>query len=520
MSILHSSSKDMVTHITTDMTDSAPLIPHVEFKESSGLQRLIHNLQDFIEIKLPGGNDTSNAPAIIIAQVANQLDALKADSAYTQYFAPFSRTANMISQATITAFNIIRDSVGPEAKVLREAILAERDKILASEGNILLINPEAKPTIPFTNIDWDVINVFGGSSEVLEQIREYAPVVGMEVTRTALRNLVSRTPIALDVLELSEENLTDIARRVKERAPSLADEDITNFVVLVTKQQAFHSFLVNNQFVDVPENPAVDQVCRTAVTLLNTLPPIMEALNRTELDLSEESLATIGKNIKMLRGVLMVYAAFLIYARHYYRAILVIDAGWLNPDELPKLEAAGGTQQDAADHIAAFYSALDIRIPSSGIPTSSVLDRRALAAADLVKIQQQKLMNSEIIISSATNRATKMVLISYLKSTDPSRLPEGVSLDQFVTQQYNLVEFCVSSQTRAGNSLEDALFEFVIKCWHPVYVFTIHNLFRKVTLMNIEHLKDLTPPDISKIYIHVAAIAIVDCLLEQFCDID
>ncbi len=481
---------------------------HIRFKDGQPASAALRSILDILTFKLSKADHEQSADEIT-KQMCKQLEEMKTDPEYIHYFRPFDELANQMATSIANAFNLIRYTIRPEVEELRKEINELIEQELKRTGNeTILTNGSGEINSDLDVVDWSVVNLFSSESEIRQEIRESQSIdIGFQSIRRSA-NILS---VDVQKIVLSEDERKDTIDRILARKPVLDREVIGQFVDALCDSYSMSLIANRAKLKLAATSNDVNELLMAAQSMIATFGPIKRVFDAVEFDLPSETYGKLRDNGEVFRKLLVVACAYVIFAREYYKDSLVIPPASINPDVFSKAQQENITQLDIAEHIKAFYTNLNVLIPTQGIPTDIIISKKTTAREMIAIDKQKRLLNSEVILTTATISSARIVLTKYLRHTDKTRIPENMDIDTFVRLKTPLVSETTSMINSAGGSPEDALFEFVIRCWYPDVVLTIHRLFKKYLLNRIDEETDISGTDK-----HVAATIMAECLLDGF----
>lgn len=505
------------------MFDETPW-PHVVFKSSLvDLAQAVNTIGDLLELKLPmESKDIKEATTkqLIAQQVMHQYDELKTCPQHTAVFASLNKISSAIGDNIASVFQVLQTSVQPEVEALRDQINEKTSELIRQDGTNVALLQDSAINANFNTVSFaNTIDAFGGAAELS---RAFHDTTGYEATNNINDLFAGVSILQLRITEvgLGEEAIEDIVKRVKEKVESRYSEDqIKDLVSLVTVSYNFQSFVAQHLASIAHAN--LCNILLDNIATVTSLEPLIETLRSTPLNLPDEILDQIHANIETLNKAIVLMKYSVLIFDSIFKNTLILNASTLHQENMNAFLEAGGTKDDIAKFIFVYYTTKNLVIPDTGISKDEVQSYKSQVDQEFASLNTSYQINADALRRSTLVRAANDVLTDYLNNTEATRLPEGVSAEQFAKDHKYLVDKCINNlDVREDSHLENCLFTFIIELWHDnTVVHAAHELFGAETLRQLEVNPNLTEDQLRLIDARVAAALAAEFVAKNLCDV-
>ena len=450
-------------------------LPNICFtKDAPGFTEAVNCIGEAIELrtnKVDENTDDSRA-RVITTQVANQLEQLVTCPECGRHLEALTNIGNSIAEKVGNVFNILKYTIHPEVESLKESIQnAVETELLQAQDLESISVVTGDTTTPVgtevTSFDWDLALTSGFDAQTV--VDAMSAMMGYSITpqMSSLSALLSaKAPTAITTVQIAPDSAADVIRRWGVSGTATSDVDYQHVYELVTDNYVyqseitalFHTLNTSNDFGHL-----VDTISQTIKMGDRYLPLIS-----VPLDLPADVLNTLRGNIETLRSAMIALSFALLCLRANYSNAFIINEHYANHDLVEQAKSAGITNQDAEKYVLLYHVTPGIPVPASGISLLVVADNKAATDAKLAEHKAATQLQVNTLKLNATIRAARDVLTTYLQSTDPSRLPENMHVNEFVDMRKGLIETLITRlNSSEDNNLESLLYEFVINCHYP-----------------------------------------------------
>lgn len=502
------------------LADSLETLPDIVFRgEVTDIATAVNALGDAIELRAFQSNMEKSAMVKDTAgQVFRAYEDLKENPEFASCFSSLNQLAGRMGETLVSIFNMLRTGVKPEVESLRQSIQDRMTDILRAKNYDVLISTDEKPSTDFEILDWDAtMNKVGGTEVILNAASEYMRSnAGLSIND--IRLLLDMNILDTKNIQVNAETEADIISRVMERAGSDRRNEVSSFFQMLTSAYQFQSLLHSSLGSSIGTNEYQAVLCN-CISQLEGLYPIYEAFRKTPLDVSDDLLAEIQDNLSVFEKFFFVVAYLMLILRKSYSGMPVIDFKRLNGDAMEEFDSAGGTKEDVAYYLAAFYTSKKRIIPYNGISISEILSGKDSAKSEYDRQAQSQLMQASTIRHTVMAEAMSTVLGAYIQAADPSRLPADMSITMFTKLKMPLVQTAIHRlDISEDHHLDNILYDFVLTVWYDgTMVKTAHELFGAEIVRQMEASSELSSESLALVDAHVASAICATFLMNEIC---
>ena len=503
------------------ISESFSELPELFFNSGvSEIATAVNAISDAIEIRTAqsatGSKETQEHE--IVMQVLDAYDRLKTNPEFGAHFHPLSKLANNVGETLVNVFNILKTSVRPEVEALRSSIEGQIRDLLEKENLGHLVTRQDAPSENFTVLDWDkTLNMFGGTSTIGDTVGEFMGGYNISFSMNDLTTILTGSFLNKPEFSLNQMTLDDIVRRACEKAPAGFDPNsIKRVMQLITDSYAFNTLQADLLRAAQTTND-FGALLNRLLEELAALYPAYVIVRATPMDVTEAVLEDIMKNLDALYRVLITAAFVLLILRKHYANALVLNLTLINGDTAEQFDSDGGKFEDVAKYLFAFHITPNIPIPWTGIAASDILQKKEIANNEYTRVTQAQLMQATTIQQTYTARALKSVLTDYIQSADPSRLPEGMSIQRFYESKRGLVHSAAGRLNVSEDMhLDGVLYDFVLSLWYEgTMVKTAHELFGTEIVKQMEASSEMDTQTLALVDARVAAAICANFLVKE-----
>ena len=498
--------------------------PRVTFKSSLvDLAQTVNTIGDLLELKLPMESQDikeANTKQYIAQQVMHQYDELKTCPQHTAVFSTLNKIASSIGDNISSVFQVLQTSVQPEVESLRDQIDEKTKALIREDGTNVALLQDASLNTNFNTISFtNTLDEFGGAEEIS---RAFHDTTGYEATNNINDLLagINILQLRIDEVALGDEAIADIVSRVKEKVESrYSEEQIKELLSILTVSYDFQAFVA--QHLSSVFHARLCNVLCDNIACVKTFEPLIETFRSTPFNLPDELLDQIHANIEVLNKVIVLMKYSILVFDKIFSNTLIINETTLHQENMNAFLEAGGTKDDIAKFIFVYYTTKHLMVPDTGIAKDEVQQYKDKVEEEFASLNTSYQINADSLRRATLVRAARDVLQEYLLNTEVTRLPEGVSPEQFAQDHKYLVDKCVNNlDVREDSHLENCLFTFIIELWHDHSVVrAAHELFGAETLRQLEVNPDLSDDQLQLIDARVAAALASKFVIENLCDL-
>lgn len=467
-----------------------------------------------------GVNPTNTTLPAVVEDIIKQYQALKVNPEFECVFNSFDKLAAKMGEQIGSVFNILTTVVTPEVESLRSTI-DERIETLLRQDNKEIVIDSAKtaPTpIIFKVCDWDnILARMGGEQVIRDNFQDIAHTTLTGDVRD-LRIDLNRDDLRIQPLDIADDIadglFVHIAEQVGEQAPDYRE---LFDIALGRNASVGADFIPANTIRAFMNGSDVYQVVVQASDIITRYADKVESLKKFSLNVNDETLTRYLTNLEIVNRQLVMAAYTLMICREHYRDALVLSYDVLNSDLIDAMHNEELSESDVSTYIQSVYDQQTTSFPVTGISIATI-KANLENARNLVAEQQQNLLkNAELIRNQYRFRAVREVLAEHIKETDQSRIPSGMTMDDFVTANLRLLEsFITHLDSTDDNNLQNFLYRFVIETYYPgSIVASVHQLFGTTLTDTLKVKPEITQTDIASVNLTVAAKLAADFLFKE-----
>lgn len=492
-------------------------IPDIRFKHDSSLQYITDVITS--NCKLNAGVESfGNNISSVLSGSGITSEFIKQD--IDQIKKPIT---DEISKALVNIKNI-KDRVAK----LSATIDKNYKSVLASNPITAIHSQTAFDPSSINRIQWNVIDKLGMSNEmIIDVVHNVNDIQSKEVTQGLIElagkrlfhmNSDDTTSANLDQ-EISEQKLKELSRvAFKATANELSKDDFMQAMRIVIEPRHCARFMESTIVLGTTQ-ALPSSVCTKLINFIRILHPIVSALSKNMVELSDENYDKLSRRLEVLNNY-MEYAA---YVTNYHRAktfnsSIVIpnmasNEGYykssediiINPDVENELTAENCTLQDVVCYMERTYK--NVLIPAKGITHNVIATATPIIKERIIKDKE----NLAGKIKNIETTAKRDVIVHAL-SQESFKLANNVNVNvsDFIKQT---VGYSVITNT----TVEDILYNVIVGLEHKG-TFT-ETLFKKLNdnyteLFNTQ--KTITEEDITMHECTVISNVVIDYLFKKF----
>lgn len=483
-------------------------IPNLFFRSDlPELDVVINTLASTMEAEIPDTDLKGEERQEYVAeQVLKRYNEMKTDPKYELLFTPLSAMANNLGTSIVRTFNTLKTGVKPEVDSLKEQIEARMETILEEQDLTEDALPIPDPDGEFEVMDWNAhLNKMGGSDIIEEEFKEIAEIEPSEEP-TDLTVLSRSSKLKITSLNIHP----DMAATIRETFLSKATNELSRENLEAAWKIVSDSFefgTLSNALITKPINstnygPEASRIAG----LIDTLWPALEVMKHTPLNIPENLLEDIHKNIDLAQKLLRCGGYSLMVMRKHWKDALVLDTKLLNADSLPSMEEFHLQNSDVFKHVKMLFEERKQMIPYNGLMAKAIADDKDAVNNLYSTFEAEHVADASKIKYQATAKAMKDVLSTYLESTGPDKLG-SVSIQDFVRLHQNNVTATINKlNTTVDRNMENLLYDFVLSTWYPgTMVEKANTYFGEEVVKQLELRDNLSENDLALIDARVAA---------------
>lgn len=515
MSIINQESSTFEPIIGTE--DFIQSTPNLSVNPSVSV---ISNVVDMLQHKIEMACDLEKreiTPSAIIEMYSK----MKKDPTNSVLFDKLDDVANQLGSNITGVFNTIQYSVKPTVDKLHSDITNMVTRIMSEDE---VVDEEGKSTVEVVDDDpSETIENLGGAEEVEECFKSntkmnggFSSVVRLYLDRKFAVENITDTEVGDDVLKEGIKNV-ETESNVEEEAATEAWNLISNNYNL--KQFMFELC------ADSAKNGNYYKCVSNMKHAVKVIKPAVLAWRKTFLNVTDKVNEKVQRNIDNVLSVIEAGAYTLniinkLYDKHS-TIVMKVDGNKVVVNR-NNMRANMLTDEDVTKHLRIKYFSKNRTVPSLGINAKEIVSNKDKVAKEFE--EDTNMLHARLIQNrrSATVKAMRSVLSSYLENTDPTKLPAGVNGTVFARQNSPIIDkYANRLEANSDRNLQSSLFDFVIEMWHRnTPVAKAHSLFGKEVVKQLELEPALEDMHIKMIDTVVAASIASDFIVEKLCVID
>ena len=483
-------------------------IPNLFFRSNMpDLTVAINTLASTMEAEIPDTDLQGEARQQYVAeQVLKRYNEMKNDPKYELLFVPLSAMANNLGTAIVRTFNTLKSTVKPEVDSLKDQIQGRMEAWLEENDLTEEATPPAEPSEKMEVMAWDTyLNKMGGSDIIEEEFKE---LTGVEATETPSDLvLVERNEeLSLNDLKLHPDTEQLIRETLLAKCGNEVEREHMELAwKLVTDIYEFG--MLKDVLVKQPINStAYGPLLSKIASLIDMYWPALEVMKHTPLNISDNLLDDLHKNIDKAQKLMRCGGYSLMVMRKHWKDALVLDLHILNGDTVGSMEEFSLQESDVVKHVKMLFEQRNQEIPFHGLTASAVAEDKKAVQDLYTTFEAEHIADASNIKQKATAKAMHDVLSTYLESASPDRLGE-LSIDDFVRLHKNDVESAVNRLgTTVDRNMENLLYDFVLSMWYRgSMVEKANDYFGKEVVRQLQVRDNLSEKDLALIDTRVAA---------------
>ena len=445
----------------------------------------------------------------VLNTVNEQYERLKKCPEHVPYFTKLDNIANNLGKALVNVFNILQNNIKPEVDDLKNKISEEAAKTL--DGVEVIKDNEIRSSYDVFNWD-EYLDKFGGQEAILGAIKDkfnYQPAF----SDTDIRILITDPSMKTETVNVDEE--------VKDAISNMNENTEQNVIVtnsVIGDTFGCHAELTRmlRQMFNNNDIAGMKWLLKRAAEYKS----VLDNIDVSKLNVLDSIRVQPSTNIDAIYKLLdfITYATMIARKRLADVKALVLDKNTLNGDFVEEFTAAGNTFEDISKHIRIRYLAKNRNLPGTGIRMDEITESKESVNKQFTTDTAAQQLRISRATFNAMSRAMDLVLTQYLEGVDESRLPSGMTVNQFARTHRAEVRACVGKlDTSSDNNLEDLLYRFIINLWYKnTPVASAHRLFGEEVICQLSINPSLEQQDLDLIDVSVATTIAADFLMKNF----
>ena len=468
-----------------------------------------------------GVNPTNTTLEAVVEDVIKQYQALKANPEFESVFNSFDRLAAKIGEQIGSVFNILTTVITPEVESLRSTIEARMETLLRQDNKEIIIDSaKTEPTpITFKVCDWDnTLACMGGSNVVRDNFQDIART-SLTGDARDLRIDLNRDDLRIQPLNIADDVADGLFAHIAEQVGDQAPDYRELFDIALGRNASVGAdFIPANTIRAFMNGSDVYQVVVQASDIITRYADRVESLKKFSLNTNDETLTRYLTNLEIINRQLVMAAYTLMICREHYRDALVLSYDVLNSDLIEAMHTEALSENDVSVYIQSVYDQQNATsFPVAGISIATIKANLENARNLVAEQRKDLLKNAELIRNQYRFRAVREVLAEHIQQTEQSRIPSGMTMNDFVTANLRLLEsFITHLDSTDDNNLQNFLYHFVIETYYPgSIVASVHQLFGTTLTDTLKVKPEITQTDIASVNLTVAAKLAADFLFKE-----
>jgi hypothetical protein len=432
-------------------------LPEIKFLENSMFYQVCQFLANNIHLNISSQATEDE----IIYEAMSQLETILQNPEYNEYVLELQKASNFLSRDVSKAFDILRRDIAEEVTALYEDIRLKTDDYLKKAGADVL-TLDNKPSTDFGVIKWDNLRNLSYVQNIFDVVKITTNLVPTPVTAmniNSIRNKIMQP--GFQPIEISDEIKTNIVDAIDKMLTNRSSEEVKEAIDIFFLPIRYSTYCNTlSKYMDRGNN--IDENLIEISNRIALVNDIIRAIGNLQIDLSEETLGKLSNNVSKVKTTTTLGEYFTLYCKEVvYKNKLIINENMINGDELAKFSRTNGQLEDIAYYLRSFFS--DKKVPVGGVTTDSVIESKA-KVKEMIESQNIIIKSkAKMLMGKSLGSAYLHVMNDYLKNVDESRLPQGVSKDDYYKRNYSLVTRTMDSLHGKDNNVEDALYKFLLE---------------------------------------------------------
>ena len=369
---------------------------------------------------------------------------------------------------------------------------------------IFIFWPAAIPLIIARSHAEDDINVVNASKQIASAMNSYfkfgvaafAGILDMSDDIYSKLAKVKATesilPYMDDFLGENEGEEDEQEKNASEVSASVASE-VYNIVATSIGYERFVKYLNH-----VIQGRDTGKQVQPLMDIVTKYPKVLDLYRTMDLNISHTDNEIIRKNTETVMDVLNTVGLYLLTCRKYFKDnnVLVLDANHVNSDTLVDFEKQGGSMEDISRHILHKYTLMNTSLPFVGLRTSEVLSNKQAVASEHFRRCDATKKSIELKEGGALVLAYTKVLSKYLEMTPSSKLPIGMSMNNFITNNKVIITRTSNHLRDSKISVDSCIYRFMLDLWYhdkPIYKQMYNKFENKYRQLFNSSMGDITP---------------------------
>jgi hypothetical protein len=452
---------DYLSSFLTQYVADKEVLPDIEFHNNS----IFHPIHQYISDRIHLDIDSDSTEEMIISETMGQIDDILRDTENADYVATLDKAANNLSMEVSKAFNTLRYEVAEEVDVLRRLIAEKVNEYLRKENASILINGETANIADFTVIKWDNLRSMNYVQHIFDLVKTKFGIDVSDITRGNVKyvrnKLIQSEHKTVSLNSEIRQSIVDSIDRVVTTRNTDEIDDALDIILNSTRYTTYCKNLYNRMAV---ENDIADDLA-WILDRADLIHSTIKAFDNIVINISDESKASILQNLKCVEITTTLSEYFILFCKNVqYKGKLIINKNMINNQELNEFSKSGGKIEDISRYIRAYYH--DTDIPVTGISTTLVTSTKD-KVNELVTSSDAKIKSkARVLLAKSTANAYMHVLNQYLLNMEDSRIPEGMSSEEFYQMKYRIINRTVDNINSSDENVEDALYRFLLETFY------------------------------------------------------
>lgn len=456
----------------------------------------------------------------VVEKVTETEGELQEDEGFKACYGDLARIANRLGAAAVQTINMLDNEVTEDVDSLENSIKERAEEILVDEGQQAVVDKPVEAH--FKVLKWDkYLNAMGGVESLGEHYKTLLHA-NPSYDFIDLKYAIGKPEFKIEALNFHPETKQDIIRRVSEKAGNAAQRMAVIKLYEAATDPYTYDGLLRNTVGELCTASSLGKALRGTCNVLAGIRPMLQIFKKTPLDITNEMNDQLHANLDKVENLFNLMGYALVATRKNFQNAYLIDEDTVNGDQEEALEESGATPEDAQMMLDAMYKAPGLEVPLNGISVKAIAENKQQIRASYAKHAAALKSDAINVQQKAIVRAGMEVLSQYLESTPESRLPQGLTKEQFLKANLPHVQSHLGLLNLNGDhSLNTMLYDFVLSThYSETMAPELHRLLGKEVVEHLKLTPNMSSEDLLLVKVSAVAKMISEFIVDKFCDVD
>jgi len=437
----------------------------------------------------------------ILEQTYNSLNQNLFDEANSFYIQQLDSIASGFAKEIETVFLTLKNQIKPEVRKIEKLVFNKfHTNLKKSKLENLISSEESIDTSDIRFLKWTGLSK---SNVIIDNVHTFANIKKRDLTINNLNYAIGKLKLTkiedLDLSEEAKESNTNLIRDFFNRKYESISSDLgEQYFKYIVNNRAYKS-LVNNIIRKINNKKDVVIVVKDLLFLCNNVILFTDIIKNKNIELlvNEKSYNKILNNIQKVKTLCYIGLYYCLYNKKTtLKNKLILSKDLVNYDLYKKFEKNGGSLEDIANFIKAYY--FDKPFSSYGVSYETV--SKSDIKSDITKINIEIALQKDKILTDNLKRAFYIVMTNsfddiYKYIVNDSE--KNSDIINKVKQDYNrYVRIYKNLLKGKEENVFDAIYDIIVKSFYPkslvekVY-FNLGNNYKKLLDKSEIHEKDI-----------------------------